>query len=115
MLIIPFRESSNFREQIQLSGTLFYLKFTWNALNEFWLMDIYNSNELPLILGVKIVPEYPLIYQFVVDGKPIGEIVCHNVVNAPSEIGRFDMNQKFALVYYEPGELQISESILAFS
>ncbi len=106
MLIIPFKEDSNFKEQIQLSNVLFFLEFTWNALNEFWTMDIYDVNESPMILGIKIVPEYPLLAQYTVEGKPLGEIICHNVVNAPSEIERFDMNQKFALVYYEPLELE---------
>ncbi len=106
MLIIPFREDSNFKEQIQLSGVLYFLEFTWNALNEFWTMDIYDLNEERVIIGIKIVPEYPLLAQYTVDGMPAGEIICHNVVNAPSEIERFDMNQMFALVYYEPLEIE---------
>lgn len=106
MLIIPFREQSFFRQQIQLTGVLYFLTFTWNALNEFWIMDIANSDEEPLILGIKIVPDYPLLAAFTVEGMPQGEIICQNVVNSPDEITRFAMSQKFALVYYEPLELE---------
>ena len=106
MLVIPFREQSFFREQIQLTGVLYFLTFNWNALNEFWSMEIADSNEVTLIAGIKIVPDYPLLAAFSVPGQPSGEIVCQNVVNAPPVINRFDMSQKFELVYYEPLELE---------
>lgn len=106
MLVIPFIEPSFWRQQIQLTGVLYFLTFNWNALNEFWVMDIADSNEVPLISGITIVPDYPLLAQFTVEGMPAGEIICQNVVNAPPVIGRFDMSQKFQLVYYEPLELE---------
>jgi hypothetical protein len=110
MQIIPFKEAAQWQEQIEIQGVIYILNFTWNALNSFWTMDIYNRDEEPLILGIKIVPTYPLLQAFTVFGKPPGEIVCQNIVNSVSDIGRFDMSQKFVLVYYEPGEL---ESLIA--
>ncbi|MEM0173064.1 MAG: hypothetical protein QXI16_00995 [Sulfolobaceae archaeon] len=92
--------------QIQLTGSLYFLEFRWNALNEFWVMDIFNNDEFPIIYGIKIVQDYPLLYQYTVEGLPPGEIICQNIVNAPSNIGRFDMSQKFLLVYYEPQEIE---------
>lgn len=106
MQIIPFKEPSNFKEQIELTGVIFVLEFTWNALNEYWVMDIYSRDEAPIILGIKIVPSYPLLAAFTVLEKPAGEIVCQNIVGGNDIIGRFDMSQKFELVYYEPGELE---------
>lgn len=106
MQIIPFKEPAQWKEQIELDNILFFLAFKWNALNEFWVMDIYNSNEDPLIYGIKIVPNYPLLAAYSVFGQPPGEIICQNVVNAPNNIGRFDMSQKFELIYYFSGELE---------
>lgn len=106
MQIIPFKEPSNWREQIELDGVIFVLEFTWNALNEFWTMDIYNRDEIPLIYGIKIVPSYPLLAAYTVLGKPSGEIVCQNIVGGNDIIRRFDMNQNFELVYYSEGELE---------
>lgn len=104
MFIIPFKEDSFWREQITLSGEIFILEFKWNALNEFWIMNIYSSTEDPIILGIKIVPDYSLLDQYAMDDRPKGDIICQNVVNAPDTISRFDMSQKFELVYYEVGE-----------
>lgn len=105
MLIIPFKEPSFWREQIELSGTIFILEFKWNALNEFWVMNIYSSTNDPIILGVKIVPNYSLLDQYIVEGRPLGDIVCLNIVGSQDEISRFDMSQKFELIYLEVGEL----------
>jgi hypothetical protein len=106
MQIIPFKEPSRWQEQIELSGEIFVLEFTWNALNEFWGMTIYNRDKVPLIYGITIVPNFPLLAPFTVFGKPVGEIVCQNIVGGSDIIGRFDMSQKFELVYYEEGELE---------
>lgn len=105
MLLIPFRDSSCWRQQIQLTDSIFFLSFTWNALNEFWAMAVYDGNEALLVCGVKIVIDLPLLDQYVIPGLPFGDIVCQNVVGASDIIGRFDMSQKFQLVYYEPGEI----------
>lgn len=106
MQIIPFKEPSSFREQITLDGVIFVLDFAWNALNEFWTMSIFNRDVVPLIYGIKLVPNFPLLSQYIVDGKPAGEIVCQNIVAGLNIIRRFDMSQKFELIYYSAGELE---------
>lgn len=106
MLIIPFRDPAQWTMQIELDNIVYFLTFTWNALNEFWTMDIADSDQIPLIVGIKVVPNYPLLQAFTVFGKPPGEIICQNVVNAPDTISRYDIGQKFELVYYSEGELQ---------
>lgn len=95
--------------QITLEGEIFILEFTWNALNEFWSMDIYTRNEVPLIYGITIVPDYPLLSTYTVEGMPKGEIICQNIVNGDDIIRRYDMSQKFELVYYAENELEALE------
>ena len=106
MLIIPFRDPSNWKMQLELDGIIFVLEFTWNALNEFWVMDIYDRNEVPLIYGIKIVVNYNLLEPYTVFGKPPGSIVCQNIVEGDDIIRRFDMGQRFELIYYAEGELE---------
>lgn len=98
--------ASNFKQQLVLDGELFVLEFTWNALNEFWVMNIYNRDELPVLLGIKIIPNFALIGAYSVPGIPKGEIICHNVVSDRGEIERFDIGQKFELIYYSENELE---------
>lgn len=105
MQIIPFKTPAEWSEQIELDGVQYIFNFSWNALNEFWAMDIYTAEELPIILGIKIVPNYNLTFQYSEPNQPQGDILCQNIVNTQEEIGRYDMSQKFELIYYSVGEL----------
>lgn len=105
MQIIPFKEPSNWNQQITLGNQSFFLEFTWNALNKFWTMDIYDIEKDPIIYGIKLVPNFPLLATYVTSRKPQGEIICQNIVEGESEIKRFDMSQKFELIYYAEQEI----------
>ena len=110
MQIIPFKEPSFWREQLTLDDEIFVFYFKWNALNAFWVMDIYNRDEEPIIVGIKIVPNYDLLAAYNTNAQPKGNIICQNIVGTFDEIGRFDMSQKFELVYYNVGELDALQS-----
>jgi len=105
MQIIPANPDGSYTMQIALTGSVFLLDFHWNTLNSFWVMSIYNSNRVPVVLGIKIVPNYNLTKQYVYSSMPLGDILCQNFQNQWGEIGRFDMGKTTELVYYEPGEL----------
>lgn len=105
MQSIPFRNESSFREQIQLDGEIFFLNFSWNALNEFWTFDVFNIDENPIIYGVKIVADFPLLTFVRSAQMPKGNFICQNIVRGDDVIKRFDMNQKFSLFYYSESEI----------
>lgn len=105
MQIIPFKEPAAWQAQITLTGVIFILVFKWNALNKFWVMHIYNRNNEPILLGVKVVVNWNLTGQYVVVGMPAGDIVCQNVLGGFEDIQRFDMGEIDELFYYEQGEL----------
>ena len=106
MQIIPFKEPGAWEAQIELTGVIFILNFKWNALNEYWVMNIFDRNDQPILLGVKVVVNWNLTEQFVAVGMPTGDIVCQNVLGAFQQILRFDMGDIDELFYYEAGELE---------
>lgn len=106
MQIIPFKEPAAWQAQITLTGVIFILSFKWNALNKYWVMNIYNRNSEPILLGVKIVTNYNLTAPFVVTGMPEGDIICQNILGNWNDIERFEMGQTNDLMYYEPNELE---------
>lgn len=106
MQIIPFKEPPAWQAQITLTGTIFLLYFSWNAMNEYWVMNIFDRNDSPILLGVKVVTNFDLTAQFAaITGMPQGNIVCQNILGLWDVIQRFDMGQTTELIYYEPGEL----------
>ncbi|MFZ8501855.1 phage baseplate plug family protein, partial [Staphylococcus aureus] len=49
MQIIPFKEPAQWQEQIELDTQTFVLSFRWNAMNEYWVMDILTRDLVPII------------------------------------------------------------------
>jgi hypothetical protein len=107
MQIIPFREPGAWEEQVTLDNVIFNLIFKWNAINQYWVMNIYDLNQSPILLGVKIVTNFNLTKQFAaITGMPVGDILCQNTLGLFFEITRFSMGEQEQLYYYEPGELK---------
>lgn len=111
MQIIPFSDPGSWQMQITLSSQVFVLNFHWNALNEYWLMNIYDNDSNPLVLGIKVVTNFDITAQFPLLGMPQGSIVCQNILDSWEKIQRFDMGQTNELIYYEPGELESTATI----
>ena len=102
---IPFRESTQFREEIELEGSVFVLAFAWNALNEFWSMNIFDRDLTPIALGLKLVTQWDITGQIIQSGMPLGDILCQNIVGLFQKIQRYDMGKTNELVYYSEGQL----------
>jgi hypothetical protein len=107
--IIPFKKPAQWRQEIELDGALFILRFKWNALNEFWTMDVLDGDENPIVYGVKVVVNWNLLEQYSKTEKPAGDILCQNIVGGFDKIQRYDMNRVAELVYYAQGELEALE------
>lgn len=107
MQIIPFKEPAAFQQQITLSSVIFLIYFRWNALNAYWVMNIYDRNDDPILLGVKVVNNFNLTNQFsAIAGMPQGDILCQNILGFWDTIQRFDMGQTTEIIYYVNGELE---------
>lgn len=106
MFIIPFKEPAAWTSQMTLTMVNFFLYFRWNAINQYWVMNIYNANNVPILLGIKVVTNWNLTGPFTVIGQPAGDIVCQDIVGNWLDITRFSMGQDQELIYYEPGQLK---------
>lgn len=106
MELIPFKLPAQWRASITLDNIQFNLIFRWNAMNQYWVMDILTSEDEPVIFGVKLVTNYNLLAQYSMNNKPPGNILCQNIVGQWIAIRRYDMGQTTELVYYIKGELE---------
>jgi hypothetical protein len=112
MQIIPFKEPSQWREQILIDNMIYNIRCKWNALNEYWTMDLLDSSDIPIVVGVKIVANYNLLQQYVMTAKPLGDIVCQSIIGSNEKIGRYDMSRATELIYFIQGELdELSASL----
>lgn len=105
MDIIPFKEPSQWRQEIELSSVKYVMRFRWNATNEYWSMDLLDGNEDPIVVGVKIVNNWKILDQYSMTNLPDGDIVCQSMIGEFDKIQRYDMSNKTELLYYALGEI----------
>lgn len=111
MQIIPFKTPAAWQAQITFTGVIFIIYLRWNAMNKYWVINIYDRNDVPIVLGIKVVTNFDLTAQFKSTfGMPQGDILCQNILGLWNTIQRFDMGQTNELIYYEPNELSVVAS-----
>ena len=107
MQIIPFKEPAAWQAQITFTSEIFIIYVRWNALNKYWVLNIYDRNDAPILLGLKIVTNYDLTNQFkAIPGMISGDILCQSILELWTDIQRFDMGQTTEIIYYEAGEIK---------
>lgn len=68
----PVRQEarSAFEYSLEIGGILYLIAFRWNARFAFWCVDLSASDGAPIYLGRKLVLDYPLYLDAVVDTLP---------------------------------------------
>ena len=58
--IIEVPDMNDSVSRVVLSGTAYLIRFTYNDSKDYWKFSLYDSQNVPIVLGVKIVPQFPL-------------------------------------------------------
>jgi len=68
-----------------------------------WFLDIRTDKEEDLIVGVRLVPDWPLIGRYHVEGKPAGEFIVEDRDGTGVPPGRndFGKGKRTRLLYQE--------------
>jgi hypothetical protein len=62
---------------VPFEGTDFLLDFDWNGRASAWFLSVYSADEAPLVLGIKVVSNRPLLHRFrSTPGLPAGDLVA---------------------------------------
>jgi hypothetical protein len=97
MQTIELYGDDDYYVQAVLDGVLYYLHLSWNSEGEFWTFGIETYLKEPLLSGLRIQPNYPLISRYFQPGFPPGEIV---VVSDADTVGQSDFVDAFASMVY---------------
>ena len=68
-------------------------------------MSIFDRDQVPIVLGIKLVIFYELILKFVDRGLPLGELYVIDPSENMLELGQDDLLSRANLVFFEEEEL----------
>jgi hypothetical protein len=105
-IIIPIKDNPNHSITIELESTIYQLVFRFNTVNEFWTMDILTEDGVALLNGIKIVPNYPLIFTHKNSLLPNGDFIAQ-IADSSARITRNTFSNGSAkLLYLTQDELK---------
>lgn len=98
-IIIEVPDMNDSISRIVLNGTVYFIRFTYNHTADYWKFSVYDSQNNPIVLGVKIVPRYALNIFYTVSKLPFG---IFGVMTKLDRIGRNDFRDEKAQFIFAP-------------
>ena len=98
-IIIEVPDMNDSSSRIVLNGVPYFIRFTYNDTCDYWKFSLYNSLNEPIVLGIKIVPRFPLNVFYGVTRLPDG---IFGVFTNLDRIGRNDFKDGKAKFIFAP-------------
>lgn len=106
MRIVPIDTSfAATTQEVVLDNVLLKLAAHWNTRGGFWSIDIYDSSDAPIVLGLKMALGTGLLNRYASAKLPRGELVLVDTTGALDTVGYEDLGSIVHLVYMDEGEL----------
>lgn len=99
--IIEIPDMNDSISRIVLSGKVYNIRFTYNDTADYWKFGLYDSLNCPIVLGIKIVPRFPLNAFYGITEIPEG---IFGVISNLDRIGRNDFKNGKAQFVFMPVE-----------
>lgn len=99
---MPLYQDAPYRYTINLEGRQRNVAFYWNEREGFWMMDVKNADNTPVIDGMKLVAQYPLAADYRLELKALTGYFLLLPNNISSKLSTTDssvMPQFFKLFY----------------
>lgn len=101
--IIEVPDMNDSVSRVVLAGTAYLIRFAYNDTCDYWTFSLYNAQNEPIVLGIKIVPRFPLNVFYGVTKLPDG---VFGVMTKLNRIGRDDFVDGNAQFVFCPVEIE---------
>ena len=89
-----------------LDGADYRFEFAWNTRAARWFLSIAAADGTPLVSGVAVVVDYPLLSRYVADGVPPGVLMAVDMSGSGEEIiEQEDLGTRVQLMYLSADEV----------
>lgn len=100
--VIEVPDMNDSISRIVLNGKVYFIRFTYNDTCDYWKFGLYNDQNKPIVIGIKIVPRFPLNVFYSVTKLPDG---IFGVMTKLNRIGRNDFKDGKAKFIFAPVEI----------
>jgi hypothetical protein len=95
-----------YRKRVEFDGSTFLLDLAWNARAGSWYLSLFDAAETPLVVGITVVPNRPLLKRFrATPGMPAGDLVAFDLTETITKPGYDELGPVVSLVYVEASEI----------
>lgn len=99
--IIEVPDLNDSMSRVVLNGKAYQIRFTWNEAGGFWKFGLYDTQSQPIVIGIKIVPRFPMNLFYGVTDLPSG---VFGVMTKLEHISRNDFIDEKAKFIFCPAE-----------
>lgn len=93
---LPLYSDSFYSYQVSLEGISYGIEILYNERNELWHMSIFNDDDTPIIQGIALVPNYPILQDYAnlpLTGyfwlKPVPKISSEKYLEKPESLAQY--------------------------
>lgn len=100
---VPF-----YTQKTRLDGVDYVLGFRYNQREDRWYLSLADSEEIPILSGLKLVTNWPLLQAYHYDPRvPPGELFAMDLSgdDTPPGLNELGEGLRTQLIYFEAGTL----------
>lgn len=108
VLIRIFTGEPLYTQRVRLEGADYVFKLDWSLREESFYLSIFNLDNVPIKVGIKVVPNWPLLSRHRTAKLPPGELFAFDLsdTEAPASPTLEDFGTRVQLYYYGSDEEQ---------
>jgi hypothetical protein len=99
-----------YSEIVELDGENFILTFKWNVREEAWYFSIYQEDETPVLVGVKLVTGWNPIRRLSGSDRPLGIFFTYDTTETDTEPSFSTLGTQIQLLYADADKVAELES-----
>ena len=105
-IIIAVPDMNDSTSRITLLGKPYQLRFAWNDTGGYWMFSVLNDIGQPILIGIKVVPNFPLNLFCETAALPLGFFAA---MTERESVGRKDFVDGKARFVFVPAGTEGSE------
>lgn len=93
-----------YAQKTRLDGRDYLLRFSYNERIQRWYLGLYDESNTPLLLGLKLVANWPLLRHYRHDPRlPPGELMAIDLTSdgSPPTLDELGEGRRVELTYFE--------------